>query len=169
MEYYLNKKNCYFENIYNQKNNNYKNNVKKKRKYIACDYDWKEFFSDDEDNSYHNLSLYINSNKKRKFSQISNASYRDKIKKTYTINRIQNRYKLENKNIDNIQNNKINKKINKKVRFLKKNFIKYIDVESYKKYNILNTDIYSINENNDSFQREIIDEKADAKCTCFLF
>ena len=168
MEYYLNKNNCYFEN-YKQKNNNYKNNVKKKRKYIACDYDWKEFFSDDEDNSYHNLSLNINSNKKRKFSQISNVSYKDKIKKTYTINRIQNRYKLENKNIDNIQNNKINKKINKKVRFLKKNFVKYIDVESYKKYNTLNTDIYSINENDDSFQREIIDEKADAKCTCFLF
>ena len=175
MEYYLNKKNCYFENKDNQENNNYKNIVNKKRKYIACNYDWKEFYSDDEDNSYQNLSMNINSinqkdsNKKRKFSQITNSSYKDKIKKTYTINRILNRYKLENKNVDNTQNNKINKISNKKVRFLKKNFVKYIDVESYKKYNTLNTDIDSINENNDSFQREIIDEKADAKCTCILF
>ena len=167
MEYYLNKKNCYFENSGNQGNNNCKNITKKKRKYIACSYDWKEFYSDDEDNSYNNLSVNINSNKKRKFSQISNSSYKDKIKKTYTINKIQNRYKLENKNVDNTHNIKINKISNKKVRFLKKNFVKYIDVESYKKYNILNTDIDSINDN--SFQREIIDENADAKCTCILF
>ena len=175
MEYYLNNKNCYFENKGSQGINNCKNITKKKRKYIACNYDWKEFYSDDEDNSYNNLSVNINSinqnnsNKKRKFSQISNSSYKDKIKKTYTINKIQNRYKLENKNVDNIQNIKNNKIPNKKVSFLKKNFVKYIDVESYKKYNTLNTDIDSINENYNSFQREIIDEKADAKCTCILF
>ena len=173
MEYCLNKKNCYFENKGHQGNNNYKNITKKRRKYIACNYDWKEFYSDDENNSYNYLSVNINSinqnnsNKKRKFSQISNSSYKDKIKKTYTINKIQNRYKLENKNVDNTQNIKNTKISNKKVSFLKKNFVRYIDVESYKKYNILNTDIDSINDN--SFQREIIDEKADAKCTCILF
>ena len=175
MENYLNKNNCYFENSSNQGNNIYKNSVKKKRKYIACSYNWKEFYSDDEDNSFHNLSLNINSinqkdsHKKRKFSQISNSSYRDKIKKTYTINKIQNRYKLENKYVNNSNDIKTNKISNKKVRFLKKNFVKYIDVESYKKYNTLNTDIDSVNENNDPFKREIIDEKADAKCTCILF
>ena len=35
--------------------------------------------------------------------------------------------------------------------------------------NSLNTDIDSINENNNSSKWEIIDEKADIKWTCILF
>ena len=84
---------------------------------------FKEFYNDYEDNSFHNLSLNINqknSNKKRKFSQISNSLYKDKIKKTYTMNKIQNRIKLENKYVDNTNGIKINKISNKKYSFLKK-------------------------------------------------
>ena len=40
MEYFLIKNNCYLENLGNQGNNIYKNSVKKKRKYIACNYNF---------------------------------------------------------------------------------------------------------------------------------
>ena len=55
---------------------------------------------------------------------------------------------------------------NKKVHFPTKNLVKYIDVESYKKYNSINTDINSSIDDNEEY---FIEQKADVKCTCLLF
>ena len=57
-------------NKYNQQISGYNKLPKKKKKYIANNYNWKEFHSDEEDNSYYNLALndnYINQNKIKKF------------------------------------------------------------------------------------------------------
>ena len=169
MENYLIKN---FENMNNQAINNFKKlYIKKKKKYIACNYDWKEFYSDDEENPYNNLSKNDRSFKKnkekstKKLSNCSTLSHKTQLKKSYTMNKIQNRIKLDIKNVSN--NEKRSCKIsNKKVRFPAKNLVKYIDVESYKKYNSLNTDVeFSINDEHDYLK----EEKAEVKCTCFLF
>ena len=78
----------------------------------------------------------------------------------------QSRYILENQNYV-LLNNKLNKISNKKVRFRKKNFVKYIDVESYKKYNTLNTSTdSSVNSYNNTNEDN---NKADVKCTCLIY
>ena len=51
---------------------------------------------------------------------------------------------------------------NKKVHFLESNFVQYINVESYKKYNSLNVE-------RDPFSKGLRDNKADVKCICFIF
>ena len=174
MEDYLIKKNNNFEKMNNQVINNFKKFGKKRKKFIACNYDWKEFYSDDEENSYSNLTKNEQDKTKRtrKLSHCSYLSNQDRIKKTYTINKIQNRFDLDIKNVDN-NNNKnrrtskfSSKASNKKVHFPSKNLVKYIDVESYKKYNSLNTDINSSIDDNEEY---FIEQKADAKCTCLLF
>jgi len=169
MEDYLIKKNNNFENMNNQAINNFKKFGKKKKKFIACNYDWKEFYSDDEENSSSNYQQ-DKTKRTRKLSHCSYLSYRDRIK-TYTINKIQNRIDLDIKNVDinnkNRRSSKASSKTsNKKVHFPTKNLVKYIDVESYKKYNSINTDINSSNNDNEEY---FIEQKADAKCTCLLF
>ncbi len=183
MEDYLIQNNNLYKNSdnqHNQRTNHYKD--KKIKKYIACKYDWKEFYSDDEDNSYNYLNLnnnYINNKKKFKKARtliqnsninLSNKNF-DKLKKSKTINKI-NKYKIYNNNKNNqiIISNKLNKISNKKVSFQAKNFVKYIDVESYKKYNILNTSTdSSLNSNNDTFADNEINNKVDLKCTCLIY
>ena len=158
--------------------NHYKKKInKKKKKYKACNYNWKEFYSDDEDNSYYNYNLnnnYINQTKLKKSRTLSQNSYltnkdmdkeKDKSKNSKKPKR-ESRYLLENQNYV-LLNNKLNKISNKKVRFRKKNFVKYIDVESYKKYNILNTSTdSSVNSYNDTNEGN---NKADVKCTCLIY
>ena len=138
----------------------YKKFRKKKRKYIACNNNGKVFYSDDEDeNFYQNLNLinkYMNPNiikSKRKLSQNTFIVYKDKIQKKNTMI---NRYEF-----DDIINKKPKNKNSKKVHFLDSNFVKYIDVESYKKYNSLYTNKY--------FSEDGIQDKAYAKCTCIIF
>ena len=153
-------------NSINNKNNQqisgYNKLSKKKKKYIANNYNWKEFHSDEEDNSYYNSALndnYINQNKikkNRRLSQNSISTNADKSLKPYNINIM----KKQIKNINIItKKNKLNDINSKKVHFLDNNFVKYIDVESYKKYNI----------NEESFLENENSNKANAKCTCFIY
>jgi hypothetical protein len=170
MEVYLIKKNNNFENMNNQAINNFKKFGKKRKKFIACNYDWKEFYSDDEENSYSNLTKN-EQDKTKRTRKLSHCSNVDRIKKTYTINKIQNRIDLDIKNVDNNIRNRRTSKVssktsNKKVHFPTKNLVKYIDVESYKKYNSINTDINSSIDDNEEY---FIEQKADVKCTCLLF
>ena len=162
-----------FDNVDSQRTSRYKK-INKKKKFIACSYDWKEFYSDDEDNSYYNFNLnnnYINQNKLKKsrtFSVNSNLTKKGSLKTTNTINR----NNLDNKTNNIYFKNKLNKYKNKKVRFRVKNFVKYIDVESYKKYNVLNTsvdDYASINTYNDSIDENEKNNKVDVKCTCLIY
>ena len=49
---YNNHDNLNYKDYSSQKhNNNLYNKYKKKKKYIACNYNWKVFYSDDEDNN----------------------------------------------------------------------------------------------------------------------
>ena len=141
----------------NEINNNY-NKYKKKRKYIACNYNWKVFYSDDEDNNdieLNDKNTNAKNGKKRKYSQSSISTYKEIIHKKSTID------SRVNGNINNIKN--IVKLPNKKVRFPDEdNFVKFIDIESYKKYN-------SINTNDNQFLLKNNEDKADLKCTCFIF
>ena len=160
-----------FDNVDNQRNNRYKI-LNKKKKFIACSYDWKEFYSDDEDNSYNfNLnSNYINKNKLKSSCTLSvnsnsNLKKKHQLKKTNIINKI---YDINSDN--NNLKNKINKNSNKTVRFQDQNFVKYIDVESYKKYNLVNTSSdSSLNTNNDSIPDNENNNKVDVKCTCLIY
>ena len=135
----------------NQINNYNYNKYKKKRKYIACNYNWKEFYSDDEDNNEIELNdknTNAKNSKKRKYSQSSISIYKENLQKKFT---------LDSKVNDNV-NNKV-KLPNKKVHFPDEdNFVKFIDIESYKKYNCINGSSLKNNE-----------DKADLKCTCFIF
>ena len=156
-----------------EKSNNQGINVfnkfkKKKKKYIACNYNWKEFCSDDEDNSYYNYSLYDNnaktnkSIKKRKFSQDTVCLHKNKLHKAST----NKGFKEENKSSESLSKTKIS---NKKVRF---SDVKYIDVESFKKYNTSNTNYDPFFEGiyyNNLKEKKMLDDKADVKCTCFIY
>ncbi len=153
------------ENIINENQgiSVYNNINKKHKKYIACRYNWKEFYSDEEDNNilqnsdYNNLNNYPRKLNKRKLSQNSIMIYKEKFQKKYTIdNRFVKNYKLDYK--DKINNKRNHKFSNKKVTF---NIVKYINVESYKKYYADNTD--------DDINSNVIENKADLKCTCFIF
>ena len=147
----------------NQKISGYNKLSKKKKKYIASNYNWKEFHSDEEDNSYYNLALnnnYINQNKIKKNRRLSQNSISTNAEKSLKSNIIYNNMKNQLNNINTINNNnKLNDLQNKKVHFLDNNFVKYIDVESYKKYNI----------NEESFLENENSNKANAKCTCFIY
>ena len=163
MKKYL--ENLEFNNINNNNNQQicgYNKYPKKKKKYIASNYNWKEFHSDEEDNSYYNSALndnYINQNKIKKNRRLSQNSISTNADKSFKPNII-NIMNKQLKNINTItKNNKLNDIHSKKVHFLDKNFVKYIDVESFKKYNINEEPILG-NKNSD---------KADAKCTCFIY
>ena len=151
-----------FDNLNNknyQKISGYIKYPKKKKKYIANNYNWKEFHSDEEDNSYYNLALndnYINQNKIKKNRRLSQNSVSTNAEKSLKINVMKKQLKA----IKAIpKNNKLNDMPSKKVHFLDQNFVKYINVESFKKYNI-NEETFLENENSD---------KADVKCTCFIY
>ena len=147
-------------NKYNQQISGYNKLPKKKKKYIANNYNWKEFHSDEEDNSYYNLALndnYINQNKIKKIRRLSQNSVSTNAEKSFKSN-IMNK-KL--KNINTISKyNKLNDLHSKKVHFLDNNFVKYINVESFKKYNLNEEPFLDNKENSD---------KADVKCTCFIY
>jgi len=147
-------------NKYNQQISGYNKLPKKKKKYIANNYNWKEFHSDEEDNSYYNLALndnYINQNKIKKIRRLSQNSVSTNAEKSFKSN-IMNK-KL--KNINTISKyNKLNDLHSKKVHFLDNNFVKYINVESFKKYNLNEEPFLDNKENND---------KVDVKCTCFIY
>ena len=150
-----------FNNINNKNNqqiSGYNKFSKKKKKYIASNYNWKEFHSDEEDNSYYNIALndnYINQNKIKKNRRLSQNSVSTNAEKN--IINIMNK---QLKNINTIsKNNKLNDIHSKKVHFLDSNFVKYIDVESYKKYNVNGDSVFG-NEKSD---------KSDVKCTCFIY
>ena len=172
-DYLIQDNNRFFDNVDNQRNIRYKKINKKKKKFIACNYDWKEFYSDDEDNSYYNYNsnlnnIYINKHKLKKTRTLSvnlNLKKKDSFKKINMINKI---YDI---NLDNNYiKNKSNKSSNKTVRFQDQNFVKYIDVESYKKYNILNTSSdSSLNTDNDSIPENDNNNKVDVKCTCLIY
>ena len=147
----------YSNNI--QRTNHFKKIIKKKKKYIACNYNWKVFYSDDEDNNI-NQNLKLNdknkNSKKRKFSYSSISIYKDNIYKKNTMDKTRDDSELNNMN-------KVTKIQNKKVSFLKGcDLVKYIDVESYKKYNLINA-------NDEPFLLNRIENKVDLKCTCFIF
>ena len=164
MKYYLS--NFEFNNL-NDKNNQqisgYNKSLNKKKKYIANNYNWKVFHSDEEDNSYYNLALndnYINQNKIKKNRRLSQNSISTNAEKSLKSNAIYNNMKNQLKNINIItKNNKLNDMHNKKVHFLDNNFVKYINVESFKKYNI----------NEEPFLEDKNSDKADVKCTCFIY
>ena len=164
MKYYLS--NFEFNNL-NDKNNQqisgYNKSLNKKKKYIANNYNWKVFHSDEEDNSYYNLALndnYINQNKIKKNRRLSQNSISTNAEKSLKSNAIYNNMKNQLKNINIItKNNKLNDMHNKKVHFLDNNFVKYINVESFKKYNI----------NEEPFLEDKNSDKTDVKCTCFIY
>ena len=158
--------NFVFNNIINknyQQISGFNKFPKKRKKFIANNYNWKEFHSDEEDNSYYNLALndnYINQNKIKKNRRLSQNSVSTNAEKSLKSNII-NIMNKKLKNINSItKNTKLNEMHNKKVHFLNKNFVKYIDVESLKKYNINEESFLENKENSD---------KADAKCTCFIY
>ena len=163
-----------FDNMDSQRNNGYKILNKKKKKFIACSYDWKEFYSDDEDNSYNIFNLNNNSLNKKKLKKSrtlsvnSNVIKKGSLKKANMINKIYE-ITLDNNNLYK----KLHKNINKTVRFQDENFVKYIDIESYKKYNILYTNSdSSLNTDNDSIYSIPNNEnnnKVDVKCTCLIY
>ena len=165
MKYYLS--NFEFNNLKDkniQPISGYNKSLKKKKKYIANNYNWKEFHSDEEDNSYYNLALndnYINQNKIKKNRRLSQNSISTNAEKSFKSNVIYNNMKNQLKNINTItKNNKLNDIHSKKVHFLDNNFVKYINVESFKKYNINEESFLENKENSD---------KADVKCTCFIY
>ena len=132
------------------------NKFKKKKKYIACNYNWKVFYSDDEDNNdiESNKNTNVKNGIKRKYSQSSISIYRENLHKKSTIDRTDD----TSKNLNNIT-----KTPTKKVRFLDgENLVKYINVESYKKYNSTNT-------KDNPYLLQNMDDKIDLKCTCFIF
>ncbi len=77
------------------------------------------------------------------------------------LNTLLSNYENEKTRVETLRDNK-----NKKHVTFTKPVYTLIDVESYKKYNSLNTDVeFSINDEHDYLK----EEKADVKCTCFLF
>lgn len=140
-----------------------KYNKKRKKKYVACNYNGKIFYEEDEDieNIYRNLGLldnYINKNvikPSRKYSQNDINTNKKKLQKKNTLINIGNKYNLKQINNNNDYDKKRKKKItNKRVSFLKDDFVEYINVESYKKYYSILTD------------KDWNLDKANAKCTC---
>ena len=147
--------------------NIYKVLEERKQKYMAYSYGWKEFNSDDEDSSYFDITNRTQSTKlllTRKFTQDSNSISNEgiKIKKVKTMNSISSKPKREIKEYNEIDHApRVKKNKNKKVSFRQENFIEYIDVESYKKYNFINNLLFEPDDLNNNC--------SDVKCTCTIF
>ena len=144
--------------------------IDKKRKIKAYEIPAKEFFSDDEDefkkNNFGIINKYTNQRKikiKRmyKYNQNSLLLYKDQLQKKSTIDQTPNK-KRERQNIlieDIDSETTVKNKISKKVNFPKNNFVVYIDIESYKKYNCNNSNKYAYSEDK---------IKCDSKC-CLIY
>ena len=83
-----------------------------------------------------------------KYKQNSLLIYKDHLQKKSTIDQTPNKKKerlnilIEDIDCETTAKNKISKKVN----FAKNNFVVYIDVESYKKYNCNNSNKYAYSE-----------------------
>ena len=75
-------------------------------------------------------------------------------------------YRAKNKEINMLKSeiNKISKNKNKKVKFLTPQFVEIIDVESYKKYNEINTSKDPYDNNNENKK----ENKTKLICSCFI-
>ena len=96
-----------------------------------------------------------------KYNQNSLLIYRDQLQKKSTIDQTPKKRKesynilIEDINSETTEKNKISKKVN----FPKDNFVVYIDIESYKKYNCNNSSKYAYSEDK---------IKCDSKC-CIIY
>ncbi len=169
MENYLFKSNKAIngDDLNDKGNDYYKKIMEKKRKIKAYDIPKKVFFSDDEDdnqsiskyNKYNNQRRIRTNSMHNKYNQNSILIYKEQLHKKSTIEQTPNK-KTERKNIikeDKISKNLQKSKISKKVTFQTNNFITYIDIESYKKYNGENSQIEPYSE-----------DKIKAKSKCCL-
>ena len=110
-------------------------NFKKKKTYSTTDLlTSSDFFNDKTNDSY----FFSNIKSKTKMSSTSRGN-------SSMVNKIIGLNKVKGK-----------KKNNKKVKF-KKKFVSYIEIESFKKYNMENNS-FNVNDN-----------KTDTKCTCLMF
>jgi hypothetical protein len=124
----------------------------KKKRIKAYEIPAKEFFSDDEDNDSNiknkNFGIINKFTKQRKikinsinkFSKNSILIYRDQLQKKSTMDKTPSK-KSERLifNEEKILKDKTKSNNNKKVSFAKDNFVTYINVECYKKYNFDNS------------------------------
>ena len=161
-------------NIYNNKDDSTdKGNIfykikTKNKKIKAYDIPSKCFFSEDEEDDYNEIrnTNFGIINKYSKKRSIINPKAPPRLRKNSILiykNKLNNKNKRKYRNKSEIKDEKdyfhINKN-SKKVTFLKPNFIEYIDVESYKKYNYDSyMDFYSDN--------KLLDG-AESKC-CTIF
>lgn len=117
----------------------------KKKRIKACEIPAKEFFSDDEDDNFNlkkNSGLISKYNNQRKinikdinkFSKNSILIYKEQLQQKSTIDQTPSK-RSERLIFKEEKIKKVKKISNKKVSFSKENFITYINVESYKKYN----------------------------------
>ena len=160
------------EDDFSDKRDLFKKLIDKKRKIKANEIPVKEFFSDDEDehkiNNFGLINKYTNQRKikikiknMRKYSQNSLLIYKEQLQKKSTIDRTPNKRKerinilIEDIDCETTAKNKISKK----VTFAKNNFVIYIDIESYKKYNYNNSNKYAYSEDK---------VKCDSKC-CLIY
>lgn len=143
--------------------------IEKKKKIKACQIQVKEFFSDNEDDNFKNdkyeiIDKYTNQRKVKinrtpKKTKNSILLYRDHLQKKSTMDHTPNK-KSGRQNIfkeDISSKNTGRNKKAKKVNFPENNFVIYINIESFKKYNCENSNINPYREN-----------KADSKC-CMTF
>lgn len=143
--------------------------IEKKKKIKACQIQVKEFFSDNEEdniknNKYEIIDKYIKQRKVKinctpKKSKNSILLYKEQLQKKSTMDHTPNK-KSERLNIfkeDICSKNTGRNKKAKKVNFPENNFVIYINIESFKKYNCENSYINPYREN-----------KADSKC-CMTF
>ena len=143
----------------------------KKKRIKAYEIKVKTFFSDDEDDEYNlkikkssmisrfNNQRKINVKHINKFNQNSILIYKEQLQKKSTIDQTPSK-KSEGLKFSEDKIFKVKKNINnKKVSFPKDNFITYINVESYKKYNWDNS-------NKDPYSAEKV--KDESKC-CLIY
>ena len=141
------------EDISKEKGIELNNKLNKKKKVRAHEIPIKEFFSDDDNDE--NEEIYkskrkkfvliskftnkrkINLSKNAKYSKNSILLYKDQLQKKSTIDQIPNkRRERQNILIEDISDRDTAKdKLGKKVTFSKNNFVEYINIESFKKYN----------------------------------
>ena len=151
----------------------FKKRMDKKRKIKAYEINVKDFFSDDDENEniikrekFGIINKFTNQRKiklKKTNTYYPNSilMYKDQIQKKSTIDQTPNKKKERiNFLIEDIGSKNTDKnRIPKKVTFPKDNFIIYVDIESYKKYNCLHS-------NKDAYSEDKI--KSDSKC-CTIF
>ena len=142
----------------------YRKKISKKRKIKAHEIQIKDFYSDEEDDSAFKKKFNKYNNKRKievkdgyKNNQNSILIYKQLLQKKSTIDqtpRENGRQRFFSD--DHISSkNKDKNKISKKVNFAKDNFVKIIEIESYKKYNCDNSNIEPYSEDK---------KKEESKC-----